>query len=594
MTSYKRVDLWTDDGCSEKINLTDKNIPLTRQIFKIKMDINKHIIDQRIRKIVQEKPEWFSDIGDENQKLSNAFVLLTVSTYLNVELSEAFSLMTDGGDDAGIDAIYIGDTNDLELPVTIFQGKYVFNLEKDSNYPANSVLRVINSIGSIFDPSKEVQLNHKLKPEIEEIRSLISDGYIPVVKVVLFNNGTKWNAEGEQHRINANFPKDQVEFEFINHQNIVDFIQSSKEIKASMRLTGESVVESFNFKRVLIGKVNVMEIAKMFQVHGDGLLEKNIRRYLGLNRNRVNEAIQDTLLGERKDNFYFKNNGITMICKKFSYNALQEKNWDIVAEDIQIINGGQTCKTIQHTINDNFTKDFSQVFVLIRLYELSDSNEDNESLINEITLATNSQNPVDLSDLRANDNIQRTLETDIKELGYNYRRKKDIASTNESIIPLSVAAQAIYSIWKFKPHVAKFKRKELFGSLYEDVYRPVPNAAQVVIAVLIYRFCDNQRRKVSLIEKFPHIPYSNYFLSMIIGNLLIKEINITLNQLTHKNFEQAKTYFETNKDKLFSQANEILIKALDKLYNDDYTNLEMPRLSAAFRRGDLLGQIPVE
>jgi len=558
------------------------------------MDINKHIIDQRIRKIVQEKPEWFADINDEKQKFSWAFVLLTVSTYLNIELIEAYSLLADGGDDAGIDAIYIGDTNDLELPVTIFQGKYVFDLEKESNFPANSVLRVINSIWSIFDPAKEVQLNPKLKPEIEEIRSQIADGFIPVVKIVLFNNGLIWNAEGRQHIENANFPKDQVEFEFINHKNIVDFIQSSKEIQVTMRLTGESVVESFNFKRVLIGKVNVTEIAKLFETYGDGLLEKNIRRYLGLNRNRVNEAIQDTLLGDRKDNFYFKNNGITMVCKKFSYNALQEKNWDIVAEDIQIINGGQTCKTIQHTIKDHSEKDYSQVFVLVRLYELSDSKEDNVSLINEITLATNSQNPVDLSDLRSNDHIQRTLETDIKLLGYNYRRKKDIASTSESIIPLSVAAQAIYSIWKEQPNVAKFKRKELFGSLYERVYTKNLNAAQVVIAVLIYRYCDNQRRKVNLISDFPHIPYSNYFLSMIIGKLLLAETKLSLGQLTHQNFEQVKIYFETNKDKLFDKANKILIKALDALYNEDYKNLEMPRLSAAFRRGDLFAQIKIE
>ncbi len=37
------------------------------------MDINKHIIDQRIRKIVQEKPEWFAEIGDANKKVSNPY-----------------------------------------------------------------------------------------------------------------------------------------------------------------------------------------------------------------------------------------------------------------------------------------------------------------------------------------------------------------------------------------------------------------------------------------------------------------------------------------------------------------------------------------
>lgn len=556
------------------------------------MDINKHIIDQRIKKIIQDKPDWFSGINDNHKKISRAFVLLSVSTYLSIELTEAMSLLTDGGGDAGIDAIYVGDTSDLELPITIFQGKYKEDLEVNSNFPANEVQKVVNTIWTIFDVDKDINtLNPNLKFEIQEIRSLIGDGFIPVVKVVMVNNGLKWNDEGEQHLKNAHFPKDQVEFEYINHENIVDFIQSPKGIKTSLRLNGSSIVENFNFKRVLIGKVNVAEIAKLFNIYGDGLLEKNIRRYLGLNRNRVNEAIQETLLGERKDNFYFKNNGITMICKKFSYNALQEKNWDIVAEDLQIINGGQTCKTIQHTITNHPDNDYSQVFVLIRLYELSVSDEDNESLVNEITLATNSQNPVDLGDLRSNDKIQKTLEFDINDLGFNYRRKKDLTSSNDSVIPLSVAAQAIYAVWKEQPHLAKFKRKELFGSLYDKVYTRDLNGAQVVIAVLIYRYCDNQRRKLSLIEKFPHIPYSNYFMSMIIGKLLLERNNIKLTQLTHKNFETVKSYFESNKETLFSDANTILINALNNHYKDDYRNLNMERLSSTFRRGDLYSEI---
>jgi len=100
--------------------------------------------------------------------------------------------------------------------------------------------------------------------------------------------------------------------------------------------------------------------------------------------------------------------------------------------------------------------------------------------------------------------------------------------------------------------------------LYDDVFRPTPNAAQVVIAVLIYRYCDNQRRKTALTEEHPHIPYSNYFLSMIIGQLLLKKNNITLANLTHKNFEQVKAYFDTHKDALFTEANTILITALNQ------------------------------
>ena len=561
------------------------------------MDINKHIIDQRIQKIILENPVWFEDIDRHNKnhdeakrkKLSKAFVCLAVSTYLSTEITEAERLLTEGGNDAGIDAIFIGDFNNYEFPVTIFQGKYVFDLDKDSNFPANSVQRVVSSIGAIFDPTKPVLMNNDLKPKVEEIRSLIFDGYVPIVKVIFTNNGLKWSQEGDNHILNANYPEDQVQFDHFNHADIVNSLKSPKEINTTLKLSGKSFQEDFNWKRVLIGKVNVTEILTLFETYGDTILERNIRRYLGLNKNRVNEAIKTTLLGNKKDNFYFYNNGVTMVCSKFSHNALQTTDWSIKVDDLQIINGGQSCKTIQHTLKENPYVDFSQVFILVRLYELSGDGID--ELINDVTIATNSQNPVDLRDLRANDIIQINLESDIKELGFTYKRKKD-GITSGDIIPSSVAAEAIYSIWRKKPHQAKFKRNELFGKFYHEVFDNI-NGAQLVLAVLIYRFCDNQRRRNSLIDKFPHIPYSNYFMAMLISQIILKDLNIVFDKLSHKEFTQVKDYFEQNKDALFDRANNILITALGKLYADGYENIELRRLSATFRRGDLMSFLEI-
>ena len=587
------------------------------------MNITKHIIDQRIDRIIREKPEWFE--GDDDKKKSQAFVLLTVATYLDIDLAEAHKTLTDKGGDSGIDAIYIGDPTGLELPVTIFQGKYKKDLARDTNFPANEVQKAISAIWTIFDASKTIDtLNDALKPEVEEIRSLVGEGYIPRVTVILVNNGLRWTQEGQQHIDNAHFPGNQVLFEHVNHESIVGFIQSPKEIKASFKLSGIGIVEDFNYRRVLIGKMAVSEVSGLFETHGDALLEKNIRKYLGLRNNRVNAAIQETLLSPNNDSFYFKNNGITMVCKKIAHNALQREDWIVSAEDLQIVNGGQTCKTIQSTLSQNTDKDFSKAFVLIRLYELSGSDEGNVSFVNEITLATNSQNPVDLTDLRSNDDIQLKLETDIKELGYVYRRKKDIANVNDTtVIPLSVAAQAIYSVWKEKPHLAKPKRAELFGSYYTQVYTHDLNAAHVVISVLIYRYCDNQRRNYSLMQQFPHIPFSNYFMSMIIGRLLLQRMEpallrhgeasgyssitrdypthdvhgklaILLKLLTHGSFGLVKDYFEQNKDTLFNDANNILIAALNKLHPDSYTALKPRTLSSIFRREDLYEYIDIE
>ena len=65
------------------------------------MDINKHIVDHRIRKIVADNPDKFAGENDNKKKLSKAFVGLSVASYLDIELEEAFELITEGGNDAG-------------------------------------------------------------------------------------------------------------------------------------------------------------------------------------------------------------------------------------------------------------------------------------------------------------------------------------------------------------------------------------------------------------------------------------------------------------------------------------------------------------
>jgi hypothetical protein len=60
---------------------------------------------------------------------------------------------------------------------------------------------------------------------------------------------------------------------------------------------------------------------------------------------------------------------------------------------------------------------------------------------------------------------------------------------------------------------------------------------------------------------------------------------------THINFEQAKAYFETNKEKLFGRATTVLEQALQPFYPDGIQNIEPRRLSASFRRGELLEYI---
>ena len=119
-----------------------------------------------------------------------------------------------------------------------------------------------------------------------------------------------------------------------------------------------------------------------------------------------------------------------MVVSDFSYNAMQDRDFTVKLNDIHIINGGQTCKTIEETIGTNNDFDFTKAFVLVRIYKL---NPEHIKLINEITYATNSQTAINLRDLKSNDDIQKSLIQSVSELEkdaqgdstYTYKPKRD-------------------------------------------------------------------------------------------------------------------------------------------------------------------------
>lgn len=548
------------------------------------MDIAKQIIDQRVNKILNDNPELFSDV-DQERKRSKAFLLLGVAAYLDIDIAEAVQFITDGGNDGGFDAAYIAEAQDSQLNVVLFQSKYSRKLENESNFPANAVEKAVNTVKCVFDPEATIQLNEKSREKVDEIRSFILDGHIPYVTFVMLNNGLKWNQDGQSHIDNAFARQEQVHFVHFSHKNIMEYINRSVPIKTQLNFSGKAIQEDFNYKRVILGRVSVREIYNLMEEFGDRLLEKNIRHYLGVNT--INEKIGTTLLSEEKrQNFFFFNNGITMICEKFSYNGLQDRNWNVKIDKLQIINGGQTCKTIYQTLEENPNVDFSQVYILVRLYEVNDD----EDIIQDITYATNSQNPVDFRDLKSNDEIQKLLEISANDLGYIYKRKRDNHG-NTNVIPSTVAAEAVFAVWRGKPHLAKYKRNEFFDQYYDEIFSNL-NAAQMIIAVIIFRYCDSSRKRVSNdAEIQSQRPFSQYFLAYMVGKRLLKTLNIKLEKLTHENFTQVKSCLEEKIEEFYQEAETQLIEILKLYFNkDSLKEIDGRTMAAVFRRFDILLQ----
>jgi hypothetical protein len=558
------------------------------------MNINASIIDQRLVAVthnIRQKASEALRIRDENKLKSLAFVYLCVQTVLDLDSEDAFDCLTEGGGDFGVDAMHISEEYDGEFTVTLFQAKYKNNLEANSNFPEEGIERLINAIEYLFNPSATLEyINERLLVKVEEARSLIRDGYIPQVRALACNNGLKWNASA-QEAINRTGFGDQVTWEHINHEHLVKILQASRPVQETLQLSGKAIVEDMEFSRVLVGRISVTEIAALIERHGERLLERNIRRYLGLQGNRVNEGIRHTLTSDERKNLYFYNNGITLTCDSFSYNALQDGDYQVRVKNLQIINGGQTCMTIFKTLSQTVQEpdllhQSAQAYVLLRLYQLP---TENEGLVQKITYANNSQNPVDLKDLRANDERQQRLEMDMQQLGFNYRRKRSDTSTRSTDITSGVAAEAVLSVWRRRPHQAKFFSREHFGKLYDSIFTEDLNGSQVVIAVQLYRIAENRRKRPESTDP-NFVRYASCFIAMQMGQRLLSDMKVQLRNISHQNFQSAQQLIEQNGEHYFNTAVQDIQQALQHLYGKQEISLQ--QLSATFRRGDLISSLP--
>ena len=556
------------------------------------MNIFASIIDQRLESVIDSIRQQAAEelhISEASRLKSLAFVYLCVQTILDLDDSSAFDCLTEGGGDFGVDAMHISEEYDGEFTVSLFQGKYKNNLKGNANFPEQGVKALINAIQYLFDPTAKLEhINQRLLTKVEAARSLIRDGYIPQVQALACNNGLTWK-NAAQEAIDQTGFGNQVTWEHVNHERLVTIFQASKPVNDTLQLSGKAIVEDMNFSRVLVGRIAVTEIKALIERHGERLLERNIRRYLGLKGNRVNEGIRSTLRSEEKSNFYFYNNGITLTCDGFAYNALQNGDYQVRCDNLQIINGGQTCMTIFKTLQEpnivNLLQQNNQAYVLLRLYQLP---SDNDNLVRKITYATNSQNPVDLKDLRANDDLQQRLAMDMEQLGFNYRRKRSEISTKTTDITSGVAAQAMLSVWREKPHQGKFFTREHFGKLYDLIFTEQLNGAQVVIAVQLYRIAENRRKRPEANDP-EFIRYASCFIAMQMGRRLLSSMSLSLKDLNHQNFLYAQKIIEEKGKNYFNASVQDVRQALQKLYGEQEISLQ--QLAATFRRGDLIEKL---
>ncbi|MEU5994246.1 AIPR family protein [Spirillospora sp. NPDC047418] len=175
------------------------------------------------------------------------------------------------------------------------------------------------------------------------------------------------------------------------------------------------------------------------------LFESNVRDYAG--RTSVNTAIGETLQSSHRDDFWWFNNGVTLVAEEVRIAGKK-----IVMKSPQIVNGLQTSHEIYNYFQEN--GQHHDRSILVRILVPPASGRARDSIIR----ATNSQTQLPPGALRATEKIQKDIEESLQRDGYYYERRanyyKNLGFTLDQVVSVSRLAREFTSFVLGEPHSA--------------------------------------------------------------------------------------------------------------------------------------------
>lgn len=227
--------------------------------------------------------------------------------------------------------------------------------------------------------------------------------------------------------------------------------------------------ESLTGKDGYIALVRLKDFINFIRVDNNqlrkNLFEANVRDYQG--NNQVNEDMQKSLVEGGPEDFWWLNNGVTVVASK----AVQGGKV-LTVEDPQIVNGQQTSTEIFNYFHAANTENDERC-VMVRVIVAN-----NAVSRDRIIKATNSQTSIPAASLRATEKIHRDIEEYLAPFSIYYDRRKNSQKqqgrATDKIISIGLMAQAMMAIVLQRPDDARarpsslIKKDEDYGRIFNN------------------------------------------------------------------------------------------------------------------------------
>jgi len=333
---------------------------------------------------------------------------------------DAYEFFEDSLDLYLIQNKYYGENN--KLTIDYIKNDFLlkpFNILNAGNYThCDELQKIFNKYKNNKDFRVHLQLYVTNDLWDEKINALINkfnidneDKKVDAKIYYLKDIKEKYYAE-EEHKVS----KLKVEIDTVNSHTILNINTKDYKLK--------NVLDA---RYVFAPVITIYEMYKNARVAGYPLFDKNIREYLG--KTNINKNIITTLQDKSdRENFFYYNNGITLICDAMS--SLQNKTVPgsnltahFSVENPQIVNGCQTVNSIYYVLNNYDTSKslidtFSDTFVMLKILVIDRKNQDENDLYRSIVRFTNSQNAINEKDFVSDKQFFNRFQVELEKKGF--------------------------------------------------------------------------------------------------------------------------------------------------------------------------------
>ena len=426
-----------------------------------------------------------------NQSDSDFFETYVPFHYLKgheVDSSDIETGVVDGSGDGGIDSVYaladgklIAEVDpalarkNVDLELWIFSTKYTdgFKLNALDTIRA-TVADLLTLDNSQFD-SKAHIYNDDVVAALDEFRSFYRSVVAKFpslsIKVVYATKSAQpasavvtSKLDTIKDQLSSLYSAAKIEVIAADAKAVLDKVSQAADHVRGLEISGNPISQQKGPSYVALAKLAAYAA---FISKADGTLEAqffddNVRDYEG--DVAVNNEIAGTLTNAGTADFWWLNNGVSIICDQatLSGSTLQIVN-------PKIVNGLQTSRKIFEHFSKTAQSAADDRLVLVRVVSATD-----EDLRADIIAATNRQTPIQPGQLKTTSALHKSLETYLRGNGLFYERRKNYwknqGKNRTDIVTVTEIAQAMVTVIGGRPHTARARPGGIMKSDPEIVF----------------------------------------------------------------------------------------------------------------------------